>query len=151
MLQASRVSPEVEPIRIPVPTALPSIIKILDVIVALADNIVFRYLQKITQIVGGKYGKFSIHHHPSNGTQEYRIRGEVRSEFITILQNIPWAHAQTDNGSDVPATPYVLKPDLKHANPSQSGEHTIKRGNKAVRSHPADTELAEMFVLGNDH
>jgi len=28
--------------------------------------------------------------------------------------------------------------------------HTIKRGKSAVRSHPADTEFAEMFVLGTN-
>ena len=87
-------------------------------------------------------------HNSSNGAQKDRVGGEIRREFVTARQEVPWAHGEPNGSRDETASPDIL--DVQLGASVQLGGRirlTTKRGKRAVKSHPALIELAEMFVL----
>lgn len=47
-------------------------------------------------------------HDSGNGAQEDRIGGEVRREFVTARQEVPWAHGEPNSSRDETSSPDIL-------------------------------------------
>jgi len=85
------VRAEVDTPGIVVPAIFSGIVKIFHIIVTTTDNVVFS------------------DHNASNRAEEDRVRGEVGSEVVTTFKEIPWKHAEPNNGGDVTSTTDVDK------------------------------------------
>jgi len=72
------------------------------------DDIVFCDLEEEGEYQPQTRGFCRTYHDASDRAEEDRVRGEVRSETVAVLEQIPREHAETDDGSNISAPANVL-------------------------------------------
>jgi hypothetical protein len=90
-----------------------------------------------------------MHHHTRNRAEEHGIGRQVRGETIAVLEEVPRKHAKPHNRRYIASPANVLR--AQGRDPWELGNgvyvRTMNRGNRAVRSQPAEMELVEVLVL----
>jgi len=112
--------PEVDTKCIVIPPVLLCVIQVGNHVMAPTDNIVFCDLEEEGEYQHRTRGFCRAYHDASDRAEEDRVGGEVRSETVAVLKQVPREHAETDDCSNISSPADVLVKSRKDSSQSQT-------------------------------